>query len=90
MQVAPSGYYAHKGQAPSAHAARDRQVLEHIVPVHGSRRLGRSPYDARQVWHQLTREGVQVTGRPGDLVNRHFTADAPNRLWVMDFTYVPT
>jgi putative transposase len=27
--------------------------------------------------------------RAGDLLNRDFTADAPNRTWVMDFTYVP-
>jgi putative transposase len=28
--------------------------------------------------------------RPEDLVDRDFTADAPNRLWVTDLTYVPT
>ena len=28
--------------------------------------------------------------RPPDLVNRHFTAVAPNLLWVTDLTYVPT
>jgi len=28
--------------------------------------------------------------RPADLVDRHFAAAAPNRLWVADFTYVPT
>ncbi len=28
--------------------------------------------------------------RAGDLVDRDFTADAPNRLWVMDLTYVAT
>ena len=28
--------------------------------------------------------------RPADLVDRDFTADAPNRLWVSDLTYVPT
>ena len=27
--------------------------------------------------------------RAGDLLNRDFTAPAPNRTWVMDFTYVP-
>lgn len=27
---------------------------------------------------------------PRDLVNRDFTADRPNRLWVVDFTYVST
>jgi putative transposase len=28
--------------------------------------------------------------RPPDLVDRDFTADAPNRLWVTDLTFVPT
>lgn len=28
--------------------------------------------------------------RPPDLVDRDFNASAPNRLWVADFTYVPT
>jgi putative transposase len=28
--------------------------------------------------------------RAPDLVNRHFTADRPNALWVTDLTYVPT
>lgn len=28
--------------------------------------------------------------RPRDLVDRDFTADAPNELWVSDFTYVMT
>ncbi len=28
--------------------------------------------------------------RPPDLVNRDFTADRPNALWIVDFTYVPT
>ena len=36
-----------------------------------------------------TRPDAKAT-RPPDLVQRHFTADAPNRLWVVDFTYVPT
>lgn len=28
--------------------------------------------------------------RPADLVHREFTAAGPNRLWIVDFTYVPT
>ena len=28
--------------------------------------------------------------RPGDLVDRHFSASRPNQLWVADITYVPT
>ena len=30
------------------------------------------------------------TDRPADLVDRHFVAAAPNRLWVADLTYVKT
>src|SRR3954467_7356777 len=30
------------------------------------------------------------TGRPGDLVERQFTAAGPNELWVADLTYVRT
>jgi putative transposase len=32
----------------------------------------------------------QVDSRPADLVDRDFTATAPNRLWVADLTYVST
>ena len=32
----------------------------------------------------------QHASRAKDLVQRRFTADRPNRLWVADFTYVPT
>ncbi len=32
----------------------------------------------------------QDAARPADLVQRRFHADRPNRLWVADFTYVPT
>lgn len=31
-----------------------------------------------------------LLARPGDLVERVFVADAPNRLWLADITYVPT
>src|SRR5450755_2276486 len=31
-----------------------------------------------------------AAARPPDLVDRTFTADAPNQLWVVDFTYVAT
>lgn len=32
----------------------------------------------------------QTQPRPADLVNRDFTAEAPNRRWVADFTYIRT
>ncbi|MGB6455003.1 MAG: IS3 family transposase, partial [Streptosporangiaceae bacterium] len=31
-----------------------------------------------------------AAARPGDLVRRRFSPPAPDRLWVADFTYVPT
>lgn len=34
--------------------------------------------------------GDEAAARPADLVDRDFTAVAPNRLWVADFTYVAT
>ena len=37
-----------------------------------------------------TTKPAPETGRPADLVNRDFTAAAPNRLWVADLTYVRT
>lgn len=39
-----------------------------------------------------TRTTIPADGaeRPGDLVERNFTAERPNRLWVSDFTYVAT
>ena len=33
---------------------------------------------------------AEVSARPGDLVERNFTAAAPNQLWVADITYVST
>jgi putative transposase len=38
----------------------------------------------RTTWPDLAAE------RPGDLVQRQFTASRPNQLWVADFTYVAT
>ena len=33
---------------------------------------------------------AETANRPGDLVQRPFTASRPNPLWVADFTYVAT
>jgi putative transposase len=37
-----------------------------------------------------TTRADKAAARPPDLVKRDFTAVAPNRLWLVDFTYVPT
>jgi len=43
----------------------------------------------RRKWIATTRRDRDAPAAP-DLVKRRFVADAPNRLWVADITYVPT
>jgi putative transposase len=38
----------------------------------------------------VTTKADPAAARPPDHVRRNFHAEAPNRLWVVDFTYVPT
>ena len=38
----------------------------------------------------MTTVADKATPRPGDLVERNFTAQQPNQLWVADLTYVAT
>jgi putative transposase len=42
----------------------------------------------RKAFHTTTRDG-NAAAAP-DLVERHFSAPAPDRLWVADITYIPT
>src|SRR5690625_4008431 len=39
---------------------------------------------------KITTIADEAAERPADLVNRDFTADKPNSLWVSDLTYVRT
>jgi putative transposase len=43
----------------------------------------------RRKWVTTTMRNPDAAPAP-DLVERHFSADAPNRLWVADITYIPT
>ena len=45
---------------------------------------------ARRGRRFVTTKPDRSADRPPDRVNRDFTAEAPNRLWIVDFTYVPT
>jgi putative transposase len=45
---------------------------------------------ARRGRLRRTTVGDPAAARPADLVNRRFTADRPDRVWVADFTYVAT
>ena len=45
---------------------------------------------ARRGRRVVTTRPDKAADRPADLVKRDFTAKAPNRLWIVDFTYVAT
>ena len=76
--------------APSIHA----ELAESGVCV-GHKRIARLMREAglagvsRRKGPPTTRRDSQARPAP-DLVNRRFTADAPDRLWPADITYVPT
>jgi putative transposase len=72
---------AREGGVDGAPVSR-RQVerLMRIAGLQGARRGRRF----------VTTRPDRSAARPPDLVKRNFTATEPNRLWVVDFTYVPT
>ena len=70
-----------EGGVEGVHVARCTvERLMRSVGLHGVRR-GRTV--------RTTRPDTNAA-RPADLVDRDFTASAPNALWVLDFTYVAT
>lgn len=77
--------------APRVHAE-----LRHHGQAHGRKRIARLMRDAGLVGASHRHSGPTTTrrdkdARPApDLVDRNFTATAPNQLWVADITYVPT
>jgi putative transposase len=71
-----------------------RQMLREDVPV-GRDRIARLMADlglagVTRGTVKRTTIPAQVEQRPADLVERQFSAPAPNRLWVADLTYVAT
>jgi putative transposase len=77
--------------APRVHARlrRDgvrtsRKRVERLMATHGLQGAF-----LRKRWRGSTRQNPTVTPAP-DLVNRDFTAPAPNRLWVADISRIPT
>jgi transposase InsO family protein len=77
--------------APRVHAQlrRDgvrisRKRVERLMRTHGLQGAF-----LRKRWRCSTRQDPKATPAP-DLVNRDFTAPAPNRLWVADICRIPT
>ncbi len=77
--------------APRVHAE-----LQADGERHGRKRIARLMRDAGLVGASRRRHGPVTTrrdkgARPApDLVDRNFTADGPDQLWVADITFVPT
>ena len=61
-----------------------RCSVERLMRTLGLRGVRRGGYKVR------TTRPDPSQGRPEDLVNRDFAPDAPDRLWVVDFTFVAT
>jgi putative transposase len=68
----------HREHIPAARCTVER--LMRAAGLHGVRRGRRT---------RTTVPAGRRAGWPPDLVNRNFHAEAPNRLWVADITYVP-
>ena len=64
--------------------AAARCTVERLMRRLGLRGVRRGGYKVRTTRPDPSQE------RPEDLVNRDFAPDAPDRLWVVDFTFVPT
>ena len=79
-------YGAHKLWKAALRAGHDigRDQVARLMRQMGIEGISRQ---RRKVF--TTRQDPDATRAP-DLVNRDFTAEAPNQLWVTDLTYVPT
>ena len=64
--------------------AVSRKRVARLMRQHGIRGVSR-----RRAWCVTTTPDKRLRPAP-DLVERKFTADGPNQLWVADMTYVPT
>jgi putative transposase len=86
LRLTPEGLYGRRKL--TAHLRRGGLEVPECAVARGMKTLG----------HKGIRrsKGVRTTIpakdgiRAGDLLNRNFTAPAPNRVWVTDFTYVRT
>jgi putative transposase len=93
------GYYAWTKRPACQRAIQDAEVLEQIHtdphPQPGRKRVARPMRSAglvgchRRRGRGLTRRDPQAAPAP-DLVQRAFTADAPDRLWTAAITSIPT
>jgi putative transposase len=86
----------HAGSRETYGSPRVHAELQTAGEKHGRKRVARLMRAAGLVGASRRRAGVTTTKRDkeakpvSDLVDRDFTAMAPNQLWVADITFVPT
>jgi putative transposase len=101
LGVSASAYYHRATGARSARAVEDERLQVRIEAIHAA---NYHAYGYRRTWKAMGQHGVQGAkhrGKPWrtttsdpralrapDRVERDFTAPAPDRLWVADFTYL--
>ena len=100
--VSRAGYYAWLGREPSARSLADAELAERIKAIH---KASRETYGAPRIHAELIDEGIHVGRKRVERLMRAagivgvsrrkaarttFRAEAPNRLWVADITYVPS
>ncbi len=86
LPIAPSSYYERKvwRQLNREGISVARCTVERLMKSLGLQGVTRGNSSIR------TTVADEAAVRPADLVQRNFTADCPNQLWVADFTYVAT
>src|SRR6266536_2913803 len=85
-QIAPGTCYAAVRRPPSARAVRDAQILAGIARMRADYE---EVYGGRMIRTTIPGKGPGHERAP-DLICRDFTAEAPDRRWVADFTQVAT
>ena len=98
-------YYAAKARESSTRARRDEVLIPQLIELWKAARragivIGRDQTarlmraagieGARRSKRVKTTRSQPASARRPDLVQREFTATAPNRLWVTDLRFVPT
>ncbi|MEU5307102.1 transposase [Streptomyces noursei] len=94
LHIPSSAYYRWRRaeREPCERRRRDTELTEQIRTIHAD---SGGIYGSPRMHAVLKREGVAVGCKrverlASDLVNRDFTAPAPNRLWATDLTMIPT
>lgn len=98
VQVAPRTYRNWKRAQPSARTVTDANLTDALRATIGTPEgtVDRLMHDEglsgviRGGKHRTTIPGGKDSRRAPDLLDRNFTAAAPNRKWVIDFTYTRT